>query len=283
VGIFEQNHHARCLEVREKEFLDIFDVTQTCENHAFAHLNVLYKWIDVKHSDGVGWARAINQVQMDTDKYDFLYQVDSHMLFDQDWDVKLLDDYYKGCETVGHDKVIITGPCKVFEINEDQSFHQYPTEEVGGMVKFLPEFASGYFTVPIGMFTPVFEEMQPANHVFAGNTLFPVSWVKEGGNDIEIFFDGEEFKITLDSFNKGYSLFFASRIVSYHFKDVHNYVTKQWVEPVNTMTRYTRNVERSHKKLNKFIDNLPRETLVRFEQETGIDYINRVIGKKAII
>ena len=79
--------------------------------------DVIYKRIDPEYSDGCVWARYINMLNL-TNEYDFIYQVDSHMLHDMNWDRALIEDYKRAMDMCETNKVIITGSCKSFVIQE---------------------------------------------------------------------------------------------------------------------------------------------------------------------
>jgi hypothetical protein len=79
--------------------------------------DVIYKRIDPEYSDGCVWARYINMLNI-TNEYDFIYQVDSHMLHDMNWDRALIEDYKRAMDMCETNKVIITGSCKSFIIEE---------------------------------------------------------------------------------------------------------------------------------------------------------------------
>lgn len=102
-SIFEQTAYNDSLEKKYPEFAN--------------HPDVIYKRIDPQYSDGCVWARYINLMNI-RECHDFVYRVDSHMLFDKNWDMFLVEDYNMVAKIAGHDKVIITGACKEFSIDE---------------------------------------------------------------------------------------------------------------------------------------------------------------------
>jgi hypothetical protein len=102
-GIFEQTEFAESLEAKYP------DLAQ--------NKNVRYKRIDPKYSDGVGWARHLNSLQVDDEE--FYYQVDSHTLFDKNWDRYLINDFKLGMEQHKTDRIIIDANCGTFRMLED--------------------------------------------------------------------------------------------------------------------------------------------------------------------
>jgi len=281
IGIFEQTALQDSLVKTHPELLEKFDCTENIEYQSSIKLGVLYKRIDPEYSDGVGWARNINQHQMDPSMYDFVYQVDSHMIFDKNWDDFLVQNYTAATVLAGHKNVIITNTCKVFWFETEQLIVQ-PTEPTGGMCKFQHEFPKNCIVTATGVHRPVWP-LEEANHLFAGNSFFPVSWVNEVGNDPIMFFDGEEHLLTLRSFLAGYRMYFSTELWSYHYRDTHKYITKQWHEPITSTLRYCRNVQRSQKRLKEYIDSRSDDELKQFADYTGIDYKNRIILDKARI
>ena len=106
VGIFEQTAKEDSLPIKYPEFFDKY------KN------DIRYKRIDPEYPDGVGWARAVNALQILNE--DFYYQIDSHEVFDANWDRELVKDYNLGVEKFGTDKVIITAGCKIFRFENGE-------------------------------------------------------------------------------------------------------------------------------------------------------------------
>ncbi len=180
--------------------------------------DVIYKRIDPEYSDGCVWARYINMLNV-TSEYDFIYQVDSHMLHDMNWDRSLVEDYKRAMDLAGTNKVIITGSCKSFVIEEkDGEIKTYPQQEVNDACQVKYYTIDPYNFIPDvhGDNVPSTDMPRPAFHIMAGNFFTHTDWLDEVGLDPKIFFTGEEIMMTMMSYAAGYKMFHHSKIVSYH-------------------------------------------------------------------
>lgn len=242
---------------------------------------IRYKRIDPEYADGVCWARSINSMQANDE--DFIYQVDSHMLFDKNWDRKLVNDYKKGCNKVGHDKVIISGNCKNFRMEDEKPVMDFHPTDVTCKVKYFHYEPSIDLLAAHGDLIPATGDVEPAIHICAGNFFAPLRWIKEVGVDTGIFFEGEEQLMVLQSHLKGYEIFHPSAIMCYHYIDTHNYVTKHWYEPISdaTVDNYNKRVTRSHSYLKSYIDSLDEDILVAFHKKYGVNYIDKSLDESA--
>jgi glycosyltransferase involved in cell wall biosynthesis len=109
-----------------------------------------FRIIDVLYSDakGVCWAR--NQVQQVYDGEEYTLQIDSHMRFEKNWDVELID-MIKNLQNKGVDKPLLTGYVSSFNPLNDpservrepwrMSFDRFIPE---GAIFFLPEVIPGW-------------------------------------------------------------------------------------------------------------------------------------------
>ncbi len=91
---------------------DKFDDLSVYENdERFRVVNVLYN-----ESKGVCWAR--HQVQQLYQGEEYTLQIDSHMRFEQDWDVEMID-MIKELQKDGYDKPLLTGYVSSFDPDND--------------------------------------------------------------------------------------------------------------------------------------------------------------------
>ena len=243
---------------------------------------ILYKRYDPQYTQGVGWARFINQYQIAPSQYDFLYQIDSHMLFDDNWDEILLNDYYTATNKVGHDKVIITSPCKSFDVDAEGNIIDYKTNiNWRGDIKFLKEF-NGYIYTAVGELFPSDGNIYKSIHICAGNSLFPAQWVFDVGNNIESFFSGEEHLLTIKSIVNGYELFNMSIIPSYHYINTSDYETKPHKSPIIDKLTYDRYTIRSVEVLSDYINSLSKKELQRYYKYSGVNLKDKTINEESL-
>ena len=263
-GIFEQIERENSLEVLHPELVSRSDVK--------------YKRIDPQYSEGVGWARHINSLQM-TDE-DFYYQIDSHTLFDERWDRQLICDYKEACQLTGTNKIVITSNCKNFDMINGSPALEH-NRNVACVAKFY-QFDSDFWIFAHGEHTNPTLTVTPAIHVFAGNMFTNSDWIRDVGIDPKIYFHGEEQMITLSSFAEGYKLFHGKQICCYHYLNSNQHTSKQDVEPVISEDIIALRKAISLEYFKKFIRNLDDNILNEYKSYSGVDYINRKLENRAI-
>ena len=267
VGIFEQTA--------------VEDSLETVAPELVYNKQVRYKRIDPIYSEGVGWARAINAMQIEDE--DFLYEIDSHMLFDKDWDRYLVNDWRKARNKAGSDKVIITGSCFSFDIDDQGEPRLH--------VNYYPMTCKvGYFHYQenniLGAHGDVIDrtdDVEPAIHICAGNFFTHTDWVKNVGINHKVFFDGEEQLMVLSSIANGYKLYHPRELHSYHFIGTGDYITKQWHKPLITMEKYGEFVRKSIKQLSDYLEQIDEDVLEEYREYSGVDYINQRLEPKCVV
>ena len=264
-GIFEQTRYEESLQANYPHLID--------------KPNVRYKRIDPEFSDGVGWARHLNSLQLDDEE--FYYQVDSHMLFDKNWDRHLINDFKLAMETHHTDKIIINANCGCYNIDEfgnPQKFlHGAMTCKAGYW-----SFHDNYILGAHGELIPATEDLRKSIHLFAGNFFTHADWLKNVGINPHIFFEGEEQIMTLSSLQAGYKLLHPRQIYCYHLEDTNNYPTKQDFQQVVSSAQLDRNRNKSKREFNRFLDNCSDDFFEEYRRYSGVDYINRKLEDRAI-
>jgi len=265
VCVFEQT----CLE----------DSLFTIDKELTENRNVKYKRIDPEYADGVVWARKINAAHI-TDE-DFIYQVDSHILYDKDWDRFLIQDWELARQKANSSKVLLTGTCHTFFIEDDVVRLNTPEHPITTASKYFTVTKRIRMPAAHGEHIPRTEDVTPAIHIWAGNFFAPIKWVDEIGYDSRLFFEGEENYMVLKSFMHGWKLFHPRQIHCYHYHDTHNdYPTKHWVDPL-VENQYGQLTAKGHKYWLKFLESIPEEVLQDYYEYSGLDYINSVIDDRA--
>lgn len=246
--------------------------------------DIIYKQIDPRWSNGVGWARHINSLNL-TDE-DFYYQIDSHLLFDQDWDIYLIDDYFRGVEAFKTNKILLSNACNQFEMiddkpvliktqNKDAIFHGKFVESES----FLEYKLLSAHGCELGC--PKKGAVIEAIHTFAGNMFTHSDYLTNVGICPFMYYHGEEQYITLDAFINNYKILHHTSIHTYHLKDTTNYKTKPWHEPVVNEYRINELNDISVNYWYKFVSSIDHETLNRFYIYSGVDYINDKLDKRS--
>ena len=242
--------------------------------------DVKYFRIDPEYARGVGWPRHLNTLEV-TDE-DFFFQIDSHMLFDENWDRIQIENYKQVARMTGNKNVVITSGCKNFNIDEEGNLVQdsHP-ENVSTVLKY---FNFDNRTNIIGAHGDIvtLKEPVPAIHICAGNLFANIQWIKDVDTDYKVLFEGEEQLLTLKSFEKGYAIYHPVNLVSYHYVKTHDYVTKVWVDPWMEREKLHNRIAASIKILSKYLLEVEEEVLNRYYEYSGVDYINKVIDDRAL-
>lgn len=266
IGVFEQTNTEGSLVTEAPEYTN--------------HPQVRYKRIDPQYSEGVGWARAINAMQVEDEQ--LFYQIDSHMVFDKDWDRYLVNDWKKARSITGSDKVIITGSCLTFDLDEHGAISKHKNHyPMTCQVKYF-HYQDNNIIGAHGDLVDKTDTVEPAIHICAGNFFVHTDWLHNVGIDHKVFFDGEEQLMVLKSYSKGYKLFHPRQLHCYHYVNTGKYITKQWVEPLITDQQYGNFVQRSILQLTNFLDEIDEDILEEYRQYSGVDYINQRLEEKAI-
>lgn len=265
IGIFEQTAFEESLENKHKELLKNSDIR--------------YKRMDPQYSEGVGWARHVNSLQLENE--DFYYQIDSHMLFDKHWDRNLVNNYKMGVNKTNSPKVIITANCKNFDLDENKEPKKIIVNPITCEAKYYA-FRKDMYLFGHGDWVNAKTDLTPAIHIFAGNFFTHSDWVRNVGVDPFMFFEGEEQLLSIKSFAADYHMFHPTSIECYHYNRTHEYITKQRVEPVVSHDIITLRQRKSREHFLAVLDSLDEDMLERFRKYSGVDYINRKLEKRAI-
>lgn len=264
-GIFDQSYPETSLQTTSKDITNL--------------PNVRYKRIDPEYSDGVVWARAINAMQIHDEE--FMYQVDSHMLFDKDWDNYLIWDYEQAKIIANTDKIILSTGTKNFEAVDNKITKHTLSDDI--TVKFgYFQFRKNLQLRVHGPWMPATSVVQPSIHAIAGNFFTTSKWVKDVGYNTNIYFDAEEQVLAISSIIAGYRIYTQRKIKCYHLIGSSKHTSRQEVEPVIHPNVIQRNKNREEKELIDYIYSLPEEKLEEYRKLTGVDYINRKLEDRAI-
>lgn len=264
-GIFEQTSFEDSLLNKHPELLE--------------NPKIRYKRIDPEYSDGAVWARSINAMQIYDE--DFMYQVDSHMLFDKDWDHYLILDYNGAKALANSEKIILSTGTKNYEVNDNKILMHTLTTDI--TVKFgYYQFKKNLELRVHGPWIAATEEVTPAIHAVAGNFFTIAKWVKEVGYNTRLFFDYEEQYMAISSILAGYKIFHQRKVKCYHYLNVATHKSKQEVDPVVPVSRIEANRKREESEFIEYIYSLGEEKLKEYYNLTGVDYINRKLEDRAI-
>lgn len=199
--------------------IGVFD--QSLETLEF-DFHVKYKQCKPEDSNGACWARSIIQMDLLEDE-DIFMQIDSHTMFDKDWDEYLINEYNKAKTWI--DKPVITGYPRPFEVlkttnafNTDEEYvfvpRDKPTNNTQVMKAHIP-FTDGLHCSQI---SDNFSPKQHKGFLLSGGFIFTSrQWVTDVPYDPEIFFIGEESTLALRSYTHGYDMVFVPNTPLYHW------------------------------------------------------------------
>lgn len=270
-SIFEQTRYEDSLECNEPVLVSRDDV--------------IYKRIDPEYSNGCVWARYVNLLNI-TDEYDFIYQVDSHILHDPNWDRALVEDYKRAMDMCGSNKVIITGACKSFSISQEEGSDEIKTYlnetvDLACKVKYYTIDPDTLVPVVHGDQIPPTEMPQEAFHIMAGNFFTHVDWIDNVGLDPKIFFQGEEVMMTMMSYAAGYKMFHHTKMVSYHLENTQTWHTKTPPQDPKAARRREILAEIGWWRWKKYLETCREDLLEAFRADFGVDFINVTIEERA--
>ena len=266
-SIFDQSYHDESLASTHPEL-------------AF-HPNVIYKRIDPEYTDGVVWARHINSLNV-SEEHDMFYQIDSHMMFKDNWDEMVLSDYEAASKIAGHKKVIVTGSCHVFDYNiETKVATKIEEPNTTTRVRYYKLSPPHFIPGAHGDIVPATEYPERGFHILAGNFFTHAAWVNNVGLNPRLDYNAEEVMMSLTSWVAGYSIFHNTNSPSYHLNNTEEWPSKQWINPVIDMQRIYDLKDRGTRIFTDYIQNMDTDLKIKYYKHFGVDWINKKIDERA--
>jgi len=173
--------------------------------------NVTHIKVDFREAKGVCWARANCQKYYNGE--DYYLQIDSHIIFEKNWDRLLLEDHERALH-YGRKAILTAYPC-AYEFNpEGERFipNKSPTRFHMNVVNIIPSAAARFI-----------DPSDVIEHEFfiAGGFLFTTGdFVVNVPYDEEIFFLGEEITLAIRAYTAGYFIFAPSKFICAHLYQV---------------------------------------------------------------
>jgi len=162
-------------------------------------------------SEGVCWARHMVQQMYSGETYTL--QIDSHMRFEKNWDVEMIQ-MIKDLQDKGYKKPLLTGYVSSFDPDNDpkgriqepwrMAFDRFTPE---GCVFFLPETIPGWKEL---------KEPIPARFYSAHFCFTLGEFATEVQHDPNYYFHGEEISIAVRAYTYGYDLFHPHKVLIWH-------------------------------------------------------------------
>lgn len=199
-----------------------------------ARLLVRYVGVEPVESRGVCWARALANTLYEGE--DWVLQIDSHMLFEPDWDVRLIESA-RLCQAKGNPKVIVSSYPNHFEFVEGVATPKPVTNKVLAHV-VKPEEVLSEETPVLNFMAVAVEVNEPVAgfHLAAGCLFAPGRFLSEVPYDPQLYFNGEEQTLALRAYTHGWDIWHPCGLPIYHLYDLkpeENTREKHWSEESN--------------------------------------------------
>lgn len=236
-----------------------------------------FRFIDrsIGESQGGPWARNLAQSLWRGEPYTL--QVDSHMLFEPDWDSKLIAMLH----AMPSEKPLLSMNSPLFHYDDEGVPHRsrrmgVPTTRVRGWgpPKWAPWFDFG----------PPNTQQPGRTRFINGNFAFTLGqWNVEVPQDPDHYYWGEELNGTIRSFTWGYDFFLPTEVVVWHMEHRNGPPRRHWENGDEVVrSRNAVAMDRLHRMLYKReSDSLfpyglgPVRTLRDYEIYTGFDFARR--------
>ena len=275
-GIFDQSFHKETFYLEDMFFKE----------------QIRYLRIDPEYSRGACWARSVAQSLMQDE--DYFLQVDSHSLFDQDWDETLVSTITELEQY--HPKPVISVYPHSFTEDKEQDNKFYKGRNEGTCVS-LVNADETYFKDDhqyILARAVHRNEIPSPCHGFlisAGFLFGPRTMVQDVPYDPHMYFQGEEPSLALRLFTHGYNIFYVNNCPIYHLYDRKDKV-RIWDDRFlekHRPIKWHQLDKRARERFFKLTNNTPlgcyglgtTRSLQDYTDFCHIDYTNKKLGPRA--
>ena len=258
---------------------------------------IRYEHVETIFSRGPCWARA--RIQQLFGDEDFYLQIDSHSLFEENWDQKMINAIEKikthGEKSEFHKKPFLTGYPRPFYFSEEQkTFVRQSNDKNIFPIAFRKDsiFMRDRFSRQIGLRTN--KKGFSHGYLLAAGCLFAEGKIiREVPYDQYFYFYGEEISLMLRLFTHGYSAFHMSDLPIFHLYTNHetNKRLLHWSpeEDQNRSIKWHELEKKSIERLTDLVLGNPLNgyglgnvrTLEDYKILSGIDMINKEIFDEA--
>jgi len=208
----------------------------------------------IHESEGGTWARSIAQQFWEGEEYTL--QVDSHMKFDEHWDVRLIEML----EALPGEKPLLTVNSPVFW-RDDQGRVRRDTPR-GVPTSRVTYWDAGGGWAPWVDYGPPNPKVPAHNRFITGNFAFTLGrWNEEVPQDPDHYYWGEELNLTVRSYTAGYDLYVPNEIVVWHMLHQHGPPRRHW-EKGNDVVKAKNQV--AYEKLRKLLYSDEHASLGRY-------------------
>ena len=253
---------------------------------------IRYFSVHSKYARGVCWARALTMSLFQGE--DWFFQIDSHIIFEQDWDLTLITRANQ-CAGINPNFVISSYP-NPFVLENGVPIPKPVTDKVlAHVVSGTSQFAEGenltlkFSGVKVNSDLPI-----KGFHLGAGCIFAPGNFVHKFPYDAQLYFHGEEQSLAARLFTRGWDIFHVPGLPLYHlYEDTRpSGRPKHWDKEQNQGRIHPSSIMywHSEKRLKDVLTGRPdlgayglgnQRTMQQYKQFSGIDYANKSIAEIA--
>lgn len=209
-----------CLRNAERPDLLRFGIVDQSDEDAGNDLAALpfaqqIRYVNIRPRDSRGacWARSIAFGLYDRE--DYLLQIDSHTIFDRNWD-RILKTQLEEL-SLDNPKSILSGYPWAFEVEDGEAVRKVSSQGTLTLCP-IPEAALTEES-PIMLFHPIPQATSEHYYAFelSGNFLFTLGcFVEQVPYDPHLYFHGEEQNLTIRAYTHGWDMYHPRVVPLYH-------------------------------------------------------------------
>ena len=277
LGIVDQNENT------QKEKIDNLDFSK----------QIRYVYVNNIDTLGVSWARNIAFSLWDNENY--LLQIDSHMLFEENWDDTLIKQH-EDLLKISKKPIISTYPYDFQFDEENNPTFKKPSSDYVLELRPHPDTLLEDESAVLRFRAKHKKSSKPVEgcHMAAGFIFTDASFIEEVPYDPYLYFHGEEQSLSIRAYTRGWDIYHPTWIPLYHhYKKIDNsYLTHHWHKSVESkrVFSYSYLKERAKKRVNRLFyeDGMKNSiyglgnirTLDEYISFSGINYKNKTIIHK---
>ncbi len=257
---------------------------------------ITYIKIDSSQARGASWARSLAMSVMG--RQDLFLQIDSHMIFEQDWDDTLMAKA-NALMTITPDCVLSSYPPS-FKIVDGVPTPQGSSQRlIAHVVAPDATFEEGH---PVLRFRglDLYGMAAAEGYLIAGGCIFAsADYVHKLPWDPFLYFNEEEASAAIRLYTHGWTIYHAMGMPIFHLYSAHDGAIKRpmhWDKKEGapedaTVPLWSRLINRARRRMNVLVSEDSsslgvyglgtKRTLQDYAEQCGIDYLNRTLAPKA--
>lgn len=179
--------------------------------------NLHYTKIKYTEAKGAGFARKLAMKYYNGE--DFFYQIDSHMRFAEDWDIKLINMYNESVVLANTEKIILSQFPAPFEVHTDGKDFYVKNDKDFWDEPSWTSVVNTWSGVWAGKREKMDDRTKPhkSHTVLAAHIFAPGYFIEEIPYDERICFMGEELCIAIRAYTRGWQIYAPNEMISWHF------------------------------------------------------------------